>query len=250
MNSNVNNKLNTDQVGQTIPAITFRTRHDGDWLDRSTEELFAGQRVVVFSLPGAFTPTCSSTHVPRYNELAQCFADNGIDRIICVSVNDAFVMEAWQQDQQADNITFIPDGNGEFTQAMGMLVNKQDLGFGSRSWRYSMLVDDLVVEKMFVEPEKEGDPFEVSDAETMLEYVNPQAVKPASVAIISRPGCPYCVNAKKLLKEKAIEYQEIVLGENTNSIALKAISGNSTVPQIFFDGKNIGGFTELNEYLT
>lgn len=249
MNSEVTNTLKTDMVGQTVPAITFRTRHNGDWLDLSTEQLFAGQKVVVFSLPGAFTPTCSSSHVPRYNELAQCFADNGIDRIICMSVNDAFVMEAWQQDQQAKNISFIPDGNGEFTQAMGMLVDKQDIGFGSRSWRYSMLVNDKVVDKMFVEPEKEGDPFEVSDADTMLEYINPEVVKPASVAIISRPGCPYCIQAKQLLSEHAIDYQEIVLGQDTNSIALKAITGNTTVPQLFFDGVNIGGFSELSEHL-
>jgi glutaredoxin-like protein len=158
-------------------------------------------------------------------------------------------MQAWQQQQQADNISFIADGNGEFTQAMGMLVDKRELGFGARSWRYSMLVDDMVVRKMFVEPDKEGDPFEVSDADTMLEYINPQAVKPSAVAIISRPGCQYCIKAKQLLVDNDIEYQDIVLGKDVNSIALKAISGSATVPQLFFNGKNIGGFSELSEYL-
>jgi len=250
MNSIVKNKLNDGMTGQQVPDITFRTRSNGEWLDQSTQELFSGQKVVVFSLPGAFTPTCSSSHVPRYNELAQCFADNGIDRIICISVNDAFVMEAWQQEQHAEKLTFIPDGNGEFTESMGMLVDKQELGFGSRSWRYSMLVDDMIVTKMFIEPEKPGDPFEVSDADTMLEFINPAAVKPKAVAIISRPGCPFCAQAKQLLEQKSIDYQELVLDQVVNSIALKAISGNTTVPQVFFDGNNIGGFSELAEYLS
>ena len=166
-----------------------------------------------------------------------------------MSVNDTFVMNAWKKDQEAENITVLPDGNGEFTQGMKMLVGKQDLGFGQRSWRYSMLVRNGVVEKMFVEPNKPGDPFEVSDADTMLDYVNPKASKPASVAIISKPGCPYCANAKSLLKSKGIEFEEIVLGSDATSVSVKAISGTSTVPQIFFDGEKIGGFEELQVYL-
>lgn len=124
----------------------------------------------MFSLPGAFTPTCSSSHLPRYNELSSVFKQHGVDGILCVSVNDTFVMNARKADQHAENITFVPDGNGEFTKGMNMLVEKADLGFGPRSWRYSMLVRDGVVEKMFVEPNKPGDPFEVSDADTMLKY--------------------------------------------------------------------------------
>ena len=135
--------------------------------------LFAGKTVVVFSLPGAFTPTCSSTHLPRYNELAPAFHANGVDSILCVSVNDTFVMNEWAKDQEADNVVLVPDGNGEFTEGMGMLVDKTDLGFGKRSWRYSMLVKDGVVQKMFIEPQKPGDPFEVSDADTMLAVHQP-----------------------------------------------------------------------------
>lgn len=235
--------------GQRIPDVTFRTRDGDQWVDVTTNELFADKTVVVFSLPGAFTPTCSSTHLPRYNELASTFKDNGVDSIICMSVNDTFVMNAWKEDQEASNITVIPDGNGEFSQGMGMLVDKDDLGFGKRSWRYSMLVKNGVVEKMFVEPNKPGDPFEVSDADTMLEYINPEAVKPKSVAMITKPGCPYCAKAKVLLKAKGIAFEEIVLGKDATSVSVKAISGNSTVPQVFFDGVNIGGSDDLEAYL-
>ena len=122
----------------------------------------------VFSLPGAYTPTCSSTHLPRYNELAPVFKQHGVDEIVCLSVNDAFVMNEWKAGQERDNITFLPDGNGDFSEGMGMLVDKRDLGFGKRSWRYSMLVRDGMIENVFIEPDKEGDPFEVSDADTML----------------------------------------------------------------------------------
>jgi len=235
--------------GQRVPKVTFRVRRDDEWADMTTGDLFAGKTVVLFSLPGAFTPTCSSTHLPRYNELASTFAKNGVDDIVCVSVNDTFVMNAWKQDQEADNITVIPDGNGEFTQGMGMLVGKQDLGFGKRSWRYSMLVRDGVVEKMFIEPDLPGDPFEVSDADTMLDYINPQAKKPSSVAMITKPGCSFCIKAKGLLAEKGIEFEEIVLGKDATSVSVKAISGNATVPQLFVDGQNIGGSDDLEVFL-
>src|SRR5690606_982397 len=122
--------------GKRVPDVTFRTRQGNDWINVTTEDLFKGRSVGLFALPGAFTPTCSSTHLPRYNELAPVFHANGIDEIICLSVNDAFVMNAWAEDQQADHIRFIPDGNGEFSAGMGLLVDKQELGFGSRSWRY------------------------------------------------------------------------------------------------------------------
>src|SRR3954466_14646425 len=154
-----------NREGQRVPEVTFRVRENNEWKTVATRELFDGKTVVVFSLPGAFTPTCSSTHLPRYNELAPAFFASGVDSILCVSVNDAFVMNEWATGQEADNIIMVPDGNGEFTQGMGMLVDKADLGFGKRSWRYSMLVKDGVVQKMFIEPNKPSDPFEVSDAD-------------------------------------------------------------------------------------
>ena len=241
--------LNDSMQGQNVPNVTFRVRQDDEWRSVTSSDIFSGKTVVVFSLPGAFTPTCSSTHLPRYNELASTFADNGVDEIICMSVNDTFVMNAWSADQESGNVTVLPDGNGEFTEGMGMLVDKADLGFGKRSWRYSMLVKDGVVEKMFVEPDQPGDPFEVSDADTMLEYINPEATKPKSVAMISKPGCPYCARAKQLLNDNGIAFEEIVLGNDATSVSLKAITGNSTVPQIFFDGENIGGSDDLATYL-
>ncbi len=182
--------------GQRVPDVTFKTRQNDQWVDVKTADLFAGKNVVVFSLPGAYTPTCSSTHLPRFNALANTFKAHGIDDVVCFSVNDAFVMNEWGKAQEAGNITLIPDGNGDFTRAMGMLVDKRDLGFGKRSWRYSMLVRDGVVEKMFIEPEKEGDPFEVSDADTMLKYLAPQAVAPEPITLFSKPGCPFCAKAR------------------------------------------------------
>ncbi len=226
--------------GQRIPEVTFRTRKDHEWVDVNSKDLFAGKTVVVFSLPGAFTPTCSSSHVPRYNQLAPALFANGVDEIVCLSVNDAFVMNEWATDQDADKITFIPDGNGEFTDGMGMLVDKDDLGFGKRSWRYSMLVKDGVVEKVFSEPEVPGDPYEISDADTMLEYINPKADKPHDVVIFSRKGCPFCVRAKGLLHDAEIDFAEILVGEDVTLGGLRAATGTETVPQVFIDGRHIG----------
>lgn len=196
-----------NREGQRVPPASFRTRTEsGEWKTLGTDDIFKGKTVVVFSLPGAFTPTCSSTHVPRYNELAPAFFANGVDRVVCISVNDAFVMNEWARTQECGNVLMLPDGNGEFSARMGMLVDKSELGFGKRSWRYSMLVKDGMIEKMFIEPEKPGDPFEVSDADTMLDYINPKAKKPDQVAILTREGCGYCAKAKALLKQLGYQY--------------------------------------------
>ena len=167
-----------------VPNVVFKTRvRDesvaGDnpyrWEDKTTEDLFSGKKVVVFSLPGAFTPTCSSNHLPRYDELYEEFKAQGVDEIICVSVNDAFVMFQWGKHVDNQNIYLLPDGSGEFTRKMGMLVDKSNVGFGMRSWRYSMLVEDGEIKKIFSEAGKQDncptDPFEVSDANTMLSYL-------------------------------------------------------------------------------
>jgi len=234
--------------GQRVPQVTFRTRQDGQWKDVTTSQLFDGRTVVVFSLPGAYTPTCSSTHVPRYNELAATFRKAGVDDIVCISVNDGFVMSEWQKDQNAPNITFIPDGNGEFTEKMGLLVDKSNLGFGKRSWRYSMLVRDGVIVKQFLEPQKEGDPFEVSDADTMLAYLAPTLKAPEPVTIFTKPGCPHCARAKALLEKQGLSYEEIVLGKGITSQTLRAVSGRGTTPQVFIGGRWIGGADELERH--
>jgi glutathione-dependent peroxiredoxin len=238
-----------NREGQRIPEMTFRIRRNNDWASVTTDELFAGQNVIVFSLPGAFTPTCSSTHLPRYNELAPVFRQHGIDRIVCVSVNDPFVMEEWGKDQEAENVLLLPDGNGAFTEAMGMLVDKSDLNFGKRSWRYSMLVRDKVIEKMFVEPQKPGDPFEVSDADTMLHYIAPNAKLPQQVAILTREGCPFCARAKKMLADAGHEFVEVPLPHTIRSKALGAIARAQTVPQVFVDGQLVGGSEQLERWL-
>lgn len=241
--------MHSNKEGQRVPQVTFHTQQNNQWVDVTTDELFAGKKVIVFALPGAFTPTCSSTHLPRYNELAPVFAKEGVDAIICLSVNDTFVMNAWQADQDAEHITFIPDGNGDFSRGMEMLVEKQDLGFGQRSWRYSMLVVDGVIEKQFIEPDVPGDPFQVSDADTMLNYINCDAEQPKRVSVLTKPGCPHCIRAKDLLQRKGFSYEEIELGANGLSYSsLAAISGQGTTPQIFIDGQRIGGADDLEHY--
>ncbi len=167
-----------------VPNITFKTRVrdesvDGDnpfkWYDLSTEEIFKGKKVVLFALPGAFTPTCSTSHLPRYEELYDDFKAQGIDEVVCLSVNDAFVMHHWGLSQNRKNVFLLPDGSGTFSRHMGALVDKDNLGFGMRSWRYSMLVEDSKITKMFSEAgfsDNHGaDPFEVSDADTMLNFL-------------------------------------------------------------------------------
>jgi glutaredoxin-like protein len=237
-----------NREGQRVPQVTFRTRSGNDWKNVTTDDVFKGKTVVVFSLPGAFTPTCSSTHLPRYNELASAFFANGVDSIVCVSVNDAFVMNEWAVGQECKNVVMLPDGNGEFTDGMGMLVDKSDLGFGKRSWRYSMLVKDGVAVKMFVEPNKPGDPFEVSDADTMLAFVAPKAKKPDQVAILTREGCGFCARAKTLLKDLGYDYAEVSLGNAHRSRIVGAITGKGTVPQVFINGALIGGLQELENW--
>jgi glutaredoxin-like protein len=238
-----------NREGQNVPQVTFRTRRDHAWVDVTSDEIFKGRTVVVFSLPGAFTPTCSSTHVPRYNQLTPTLKKHGVDEVICISVNDAFVMNEWRNDQKAFNVRFLPDGNGDFSRGMGMLVPKNDLGFGDRSWRYSILVKDGVIEKMFVEPDLPGDPFEVSDADTMLAHIAPDAPKPLDVSVFSREDCPYCARAKGMLRDAGIPYEELVLNRDYTEASLRAVSGRATVPQVFINGKYIGGSEDLEQYL-
>ncbi len=240
----------TDKTGQNVPAVTFPTRQNNEWVNVTTNELFKDKTVIVFSLPGAFTPTCSSAHLPRFNELAATFAENGVDDIICMSVNDTFVMNAWSVDQEASNITVIPDGNGEFTDGMGMLVDNPDLGFGKRSWRYSMLVKNGVIDKMFIEADVDGDPFAVSDAETMLNYINSNAELPKVATIFTKNGCSFCAKAKEKLQNAGISYEEInISNSNITSRTLRAVAKADTVPQIFIDGEYIGGSEDLETYL-
>jgi peroxiredoxin len=168
-------------IGKKIPSVTFRTRVRDEsiggpnpfrWQDKTTAEYFSGKRVVLFSLPGAFTPTCSTYQLPDFEKLTPEFNAQGIDEIFCVSVNDAFVMNAWGKSQNLENVKLIPDGSGEFTRKMGMLVAKDNLGFGMRSWRYAAIINNGVVEAWFeeagYEDNCESDPYEISSPQNIL----------------------------------------------------------------------------------
>ena len=158
-----------------VPQVEFVFRENGEFVTRTTTDLFDGKRVVIFSLPGAFTPTCSAYQLPGFEEKYDEFAALGIDSIYCLAVNDGFVMNAWAQNQNIEKVTLVPDGNAYFTRSMGYLVNKSNLGFGDRSWRYAAVVDNGIIEKLFVEEglrdNADTDPYEVSTPEAVLEYV-------------------------------------------------------------------------------
>ena len=167
-----------------LPDVTFHMRERDDsiggnnpykWVLKQTKDLLAGKRVVIFGLPGAYTPTCSTTQLPGYEQAYEEFMELGVDEVYCTSVNDAFVMHNWSRHQGVNNVKMLPDGNGDFAEAINMCVDKRNLGFGKRSWRYSMLVDDLRIVQLYEEPgfmsNCPEDPFECSDAETMLEYI-------------------------------------------------------------------------------
>jgi len=171
----------------TVPKVVFKTRVrdqsiGGDnpfrWQDVSSDDIFKGKKVVIFALPGAFTPTCSSTHLPGFEEKYQQFIEQGVDEVYCLSVNDAFTMFQWGKNLGIQHVKMLPDGNADFTRAMGMLVKKENLGFGCRSWRYAMLVDDSAIVQLFSEPgladNCPDDPFSVSSADTMLDYLKQQ----------------------------------------------------------------------------
>ena len=171
-------------VGSKVPNVIFRTRvrdnklkgnNPFKWKDLSTNEIFNNKRVVVLALPGAYTPTCSSTHLPGYEKKYDEILKHNIDEVYVLSVNDAFVMYNWCKKLNIKKVKFLPDGNGEFTDKMGALVKKENLGFGKRSWRYSMVVRNGIIEKLFIEEGKRNncptDPFRVSDVDNMLKYL-------------------------------------------------------------------------------
>ena len=174
--------------GMIIPKVTFRTREGdevetdggcaigGQWINKTTDDYFKGKRVVVFSLPGAFTPTCSSQQLPGFEKEYEKIKTLGVDEIYCVSVNDSFVINAWSEHLNVQSVKMIPDGSGNFTRFMGMLIGKNHLGFGMRSWRYMAVINDGVIEKWWQEPgiNNEGlddDPYVESTPEKMVAYL-------------------------------------------------------------------------------
>jgi len=172
-------------IPRNVPDVIFKTRvrdqsvegpNPFRWQDVSSADIFAGKSVVIVALPGAFTPTCSSTHLPGYEAKYDELKRRGVDEIYCLSVNDAFSMFQWGKGLGISRVKMLPDGNGEFTRGMGMLVKKHNLGFGDRSWRYAMHVVDGEIKQIFVEPGMidncPDDPFTCSDVDTMLNYLD------------------------------------------------------------------------------
>lgn len=237
--------------GQTIPKVSWNLLKNNQWTSLCSDDIFKGKRVILFGLPGAFSTTCSFGHLPGYEELYTTFKKAAnIDDVVCVSVNDPFVMNEWAKDQGIQHVTMIPDGNCEFTEKLGFAFDLSPLNLGRRSWRYSMFVEDGIIKKVFIEPMKEGSNLEVSDAETMLNYLAPGTPKPKVVTIFTREGCPFCAKAKSMLQANELNYEEIVIAQHgiTNK-TLRAISNSKTVPQVFIDGKLIGGSEALESYL-
>jgi glutathione-dependent peroxiredoxin len=237
------------QEGKRVPDVELAEMRDGEARRISNKELFAGRRVILFALPGAFTPTCSTAHVPGYVALLKEFKDAGIDDVLCLSVNDPFVMEAWQRSEKAEGIHFVADPFAEFTRAMNMAIDHSDALLGTRSWRYSMVVNDGTIEKMFSEPDVPGDPFEVSDAETMLKYLRPGRKPIGPVLMLARHGCAFCAKAKSMLEEHGVAFDAVYLGDELTMQGVKAASGRAKVPQVFVDGKLIGGSDQLAQFL-
>ena len=187
-NNKINNScssyslINTNGSKAPLVNLNIRVRDNRvsgnnkfKWSSINTQELYTDKRIIIFALPGAFTPVCSNTHLPGYDKKYHQIKKLGIDEVYCLSVNDPFVMFQWCKNLKIKNVKPIPDGNGEFTKKMGALVNKKNLGFGKRSWRYSMVVNNGIIEKIFAEKGKKNncpaDPFEVSDVDTMLKYL-------------------------------------------------------------------------------
>ena len=163
-------------ITKTIPYVVFKERVAGSWKTFTTNDIFPAGKQLVFSLPGAFTPTCSSKQLPNSERLYEEFKSKGIDEIYCLSVNDSFVMNAWFDSLKITNVKAIPDGNGHFTRRMGMLINKTHLGFGMRAWRYAFVVEDGQIIKWFEEEGindqgKDEDPFVATDPENILKNI-------------------------------------------------------------------------------
>ena len=164
-----------------VPDTTFHIRQETDqmpgyeWRKLSSRDIFAGRRVIVFAVPGCYTPTCTSSHLPGYENAWSKIREYDVSDVYCISVNDSYTMNAWFKSQGIEHVKAIPDGSGEFTRKMGFLIDKSNQGMGMRSWRYSMVVNDGIVEYLFVEPgmadNSDEDPFVISDAETMLRYL-------------------------------------------------------------------------------
>ena len=226
--------------GRKVPQVTFRTREDGQWKDVTTDEIFKRpHRGASSRSPAPTRPPARRTHLPRYNELAPVFRKVGVDEIVCLSVNDAFVMSEWQQDQNAPNVTFIPDGNGEFTDGMGMLVDKSDLGFGKRSWRYSMLVQRRR-DREDVHRAREGRrPVRGVRRRHDARLRRPAREGARAGARVRQARLPALRPRQgRCSRSHGVVFEEVALGKGITSSSLRAVSGKGTTPQVFIGGRS------------
>ena len=243
-------------TGQRITrSATIALRHNAQWVYKDFfSDILADKKIIIFGLPGAFTPTCSSSHLPRYEQLFDSFTANGIDEIWCLSVNDTFVMNAWAQHQGVSKVKMLPDGNATIVRLLGMDVLKEDLGFGPRAWRFSMMLDDATVKHHFIEDPSSSalDPFALSDADTMLKALNPLAIKPADILLFTKTDCPFCLEIKQRLAQADIPFTELPLADNLRNAALRSLLGSGhehTVPLAFINGNLCHGVTQIRSTL-
>jgi peroxiredoxin/glutaredoxin len=232
-----------------VPSAELAELRQGRVQHFRSDALFADRRVILFALPGAFTPTCSTAHVPGYLARLNDFRDSGADEVVCLSVNDPYVMDAWQRAEKAQGIRFVSDWQAGFTRAMGLAVTNDDKGLGIRSRRYSMLVDEGTIKLIFIEEDRPDDPFEVSDAETMWRSWRPNQKGRGSAFMFGRHGCPYCARAEEVLNRHGIAHDTVYLGESLTMLGVQAATGATTLPQVFIEGKLVGGAEQLAKYL-
>lgn len=226
--------------GKQVPQVTLKSKQRSiNLLDISTEKIFSGKKVVFFALPGAFTPTCTMEQLPRYEQLSKPFKDNGIDEVVCLSVNDPFVMERWGIELNIKEVKLLSDGNCEFTKKMDAGIDLSGACLGMRSRRYSMYVENGVIQKMFLESGDSPTDMTVSDADTMYKYLFPKKDAIPNITLIVLDGCPDCAKMRLLLESADIPFEQLRYGTDLKGSAMKALTGEKTFPQIFIDGKHI-----------
>lgn len=236
--------MHAELKGRFVPNVTFTIKENSKKTVRSSSDLFKGKRVILFAVPGAFTLVCSLIHLPEYEEYYDLFINLGIDDIYCLAVNDLFVMEEWAKNTGTNKVKMIPDVHGTFTKALQMEVSKDELGL--RSWRYAMIIDDGVIEEVFIEPSLQS--ISRSRAKTLLRHLNPEIILPKNILIFTIDGCSHCAKAKELLINKELFFREKTFAKDYNLSDLKALTGKTSVPQIFINGRLIGGEEELALY--
>ena len=230
-------------TGRPLPDVTLRLADPPH--EKIGSRAFVGSgRVALIGLPGAFTPTCTGLHVPRFEELADELAQAGVSRILCTAVNDAFVMDAWRHSLRTTRIEYAGDGNGDLHRALGLLRDMRDEGMGERARRYTMLVRDGTIEKAWVEADEAGDPFAVTTADVMLHHLRPDA-HPLDVMVFTRPNCGWSRRALQALDAAHIPYRTAEVGPR----GLRGVAGRQTTPQVFVDGEHIGGCEDLEAWL-